>query len=136
MKKSIILSVIALALTIAPFQATNALDFEKVTLAKIENPNPFHLSIVKGDIETVKKLIELGTDVNKRWNGKTPAMYAAKYNKVEILELLVAHGANLKARSQNGISNVNGQTAYDFAKSSNAKEAMQYLSKALGKRGS
>ena len=47
-------------------------------------------------------------------------MYAAKYNKVAILKLLSDNGANLSARSQNGISNVTGKTAYDFAKSSNA----------------
>ena len=29
----------------------------------------------------------------------TPIMYAAKYNRTEILELLIIHGANLKAKS-------------------------------------
>lgn len=133
MKKTIILSAIALAFTFAPLHA-NTENFELPSIVKIEKASPFHLAIVKGDIETVKKLIELGTDVNKRWNGKTPAMYAAKYNKVAILKLLSDNGANLSARSQNGISNVTGKTAYDFAKSSNAKEAMQYLKKALGKK--
>ena len=127
MKKTIILSAIALVFTLAPLHA-NSENFETPSIVKIEKASPFHLSIVKGDIETVKKLIELGTDVNEKWNGMTPAMYAARYNKVEILKLLVSKGANLKARSKDG------HTAIHYAKISNAKDAMQYLKKALGKK--
>lgn len=129
MKKTIILSAIVLAFTLAPLHA-NTENFETFTILKIENPNPLHLSVVKGDIETVKKLIELGTDVNEKWNGMTPAMYAARHNKVEILKLLVSKGANLKVKSKDG------RTAVSYAKLSNAESALQYLKKALGKKAS
>lgn len=71
----------------------------------------------------VNKLIQLGADVNEASNGMTPAMYAAKYNRVDILELLVKNGAKLKKRSENGLN------AMDYAKRSNAKDALMYLKK-------
>jgi ankyrin repeat protein len=48
-------------------------------------------------------------------------MYAAKYNKVEILKLLVKHGADLRKRSDKGF------TAKRYAQLSNAKEALDFL---------
>ena len=83
--------------------------------------SPFCLAIVKGDLETVKKLIELGADVNEKSKGMTPAMYAAKYNKTAILQLLVKHGAEIKKKSEKGL------TAMDYAKQSNATDALAYL---------
>ncbi len=50
--------------------------------------NSFCKAIVQGDYEAVKKMIELGEDINQKSLGKTPAIYAARYNKVEILKLL------------------------------------------------
>ena len=79
------------------------------------------MSIVKGDIETVKKLIELGVNINEKSNGMTPAMYAARFNKVEILKLLVKHGADLKIKSDKG------NKVEKYAELSNAKEALVYL---------
>ncbi len=92
-------------------------EFETV----IPQTSPFCMAIVKGDTDTVKKLIELGTDVNQKSNGMTPLMYAARYNKVDIIKLLVKKGAKIKAR------NDKGYTALKFAKLSNAKEAIAIL---------
>lgn len=79
------------------------------------------MSIVKGDLETVKKLIDLGADVNASSNGMTPVMYAAKYNRVEILDLLIKEGAELKTRSEKGLN------AMDYAKRSKANDVLAYL---------
>ncbi|HMC00968.1 MAG TPA: ankyrin repeat domain-containing protein, partial [Flavobacteriaceae bacterium] len=71
---------------------------------------------------------DLGTDINDKSNGMTPAMYAAKFNRVEILELLIENGANLKARSDQG------WTAKKYAELSNAKEAKTVIENALTKK--
>lgn len=52
-------------------------------------------------------------------------MYAARHNRVEILKLLIAEGANLKVKSSNGFS------ALSWAKHSNATEAYHIIKKAL-----
>ena len=51
----------------------------------------------------------------------TPAMFAARYNKVEILELLIDKGADLTIRSNKG------WTVQKYAKLSNAQEALVVL---------
>ncbi|WP_434037682.1 ankyrin repeat domain-containing protein [Formosa sp. 4Alg 33] len=104
------------------------------------NPtNPFEISVVKpevnllctsiakGDTEIVRKLIDNGEDINKKSNGLTPAMYAAKYNRTEILELLINAGAKLKTKCNKGY------TALDYAKATNAKEAQELIEEVLNK---
>ncbi len=123
MKKTVIITAIALGFSFATLSATNSVsnssDLEIVK--PTPTVSPFCMSIVKGDIETVKKLIELGEDVNQKSNGMTPAMYAAKYNKVEILKLLVEKGADLKVKSDKG------HKAIKYAELSNAAETVAYL---------
>ena len=75
----------------------------------------------KGDLETVSKLIDLGQDVNKKSNGLTPAMYAAKFNRVDILKLLLEKGAKLKIKSEKGM------TAEQYAKLSNATDILTFM---------
>ena len=87
--------------------------------------NPFCKAIMKGDIVTVKKLIELGVDVNEKSVGLSPAMFAARYNKAEILQLLIDDGANLKLKSDKGY------TAKQYAEMSNATEALAVLETAM-----
>ena len=123
MRKTVIIIAVALGLTAPTLHATNRTftsnnSLEVKTQSKISS---FCLAIVKGDIETVKKLIELGSNVNEVSNGLTPAMYAAKFNKVEILKLLVKNGADLRKRSDKGF------TARRYAQLSNAEDALKYL---------
>lgn len=123
MKKTIIISALALGFAFSSSNAATSVEtnqFSAIIKSK-SDVSPFCLSIVKGDFETVKTLIELGADVNTKSNGMTPAMYAAKYNRMDILELLVKHGAELKKKSERGL------TAMDYAKQSHAKDAMAYL---------
>ncbi len=83
--------------------------------------NTFCKAIIQGDLETVKKMISLGEDVNQKSLGKTPAHYAARYNKPEILKLLIANGANLKKRCDKGY------TVKKYAELSNAKEVLEVI---------
>ncbi len=87
----------------------------------------FCKAILKGDVETVKKLIELGEDVNKKSLGMTPAHFAARYNKPEILKVLIANGANLKAKCDKGY------TVKKYAEMANADDAMAVLKNAMKK---
>lgn len=81
----------------------------------------FCKAIMQGDIDTVKRMIELGEDVNKKSLGMTPAIFAARYNKAEILKLLIENGADLTRRSDNG------WTIQKHAELSNAKEALEVI---------
>ena len=85
----------------------------------------FCKAVMKGDLETVKKLIELGEDVNQKSLGMAPIHYATRYNKVEVLKELIESGADLKIKCDKGF------TAVKYAELSNAKEALAVLETAL-----
>ncbi|AXT20699.1 ankyrin repeat domain-containing protein [Flavobacteriaceae bacterium AU392] len=123
MRKSLVIIAIALGFTAMPANASTFLETKTNSEASfVEGKvNAFCLSVAKGDIDTVKKLISLGTDVNEKSNGMTPLHYAAKYNRVEILKLLVENGAKLNKRCDKG------NTAVEYAKLSNAKDAIAVL---------
>ncbi len=133
MQKTIVVSVLVLALSVCSLKAfsseTSPQTFGETTLLMESgfDKSPLHMSIVNGDLETVKKLIDFGADVNQKWNGMTPAMYAARYNRVDILKLLIAKGANLKHRSDRG------HTASFYAKHSGATEAGALIEQTLAK---
>lgn len=104
-------------------ETTNLVATSVVTL----KVSTFCKAIMKGDIVTVKKLIELGEDVNRKSLGMTPAIFAAKYNKAEILQLLIDNGANVKIKCDKG------RSAKKHAELSNAKDALVVIEKALDK---
>jgi ankyrin repeat protein len=123
MRKTVLIIAVAMGLT-APFSYATNRTFTSNHFLEVNAQSeitPFCMSIVKGDFETVKKLISLGADVNEKSLGLTPAMYAAKFNKVEILKFLVEHGADLRKRSEQGF------TARRYAQLSNAQDALEYL---------
>jgi len=84
-------------------------------------PDIFCKAIIEGDIETVKSMIELGEDVNKKSLGKTPAIFAARYNKPEILKLLIENGADLSIKCDKGY------TAEKYAELSHAEAALKVI---------
>jgi len=56
------------------------------------------VATAKNDLELMKRLIDLGADVNKfNHAGGTALMYAAQYGYVDAARLLIAHGANVMA---------------------------------------
>jgi len=86
----------------------------------------FCKAIMQGDLETVRRLIDLGENVNKKSLGMTPAIFAARYNKAEILQLLIDRGADLRIRSDKGYS------VKKYAELSNASDALVVIEAALG----
>jgi ankyrin repeat protein len=85
---------------------------------------PLCAAILKGDVDTVKKFIEYGADVNERSNGMTPLMFAARYNKVAIVKLLLEKGADKAVKDEKG------NTAIKYAELSNSTEVVTLLKQA------
>ena len=123
MKKSIIY----LGITLMAFSSvssasnTNFIGNQKTLNIFYKSPASLTVAISKGDIEIVKKFIEGGTNVNKKLNGMTPLMYAARYNKVEIIKYLLLKGADRDIKDSQGF------TALKHAELSNAFEAIAVL---------
>lgn len=134
MQKTIVVTVMVFALTAGSLKALTLETFpqpfgETTHLLDMGiKDNPLHLSVIKGDLETVKKLIEFGADVNEKWKGKTPAILAARHNRVEILKYLIANGANLKMRCDKG------HNAAYHAKHSGAKDTALLIEQTLAKQ--
>lgn len=83
--------------------------------------SPLNVAVSKGDIEIVKKFIEYGADVNLMSEDMTPLMVAARYNKVEILNVLLANGARPYTKNEKGY------TALKYAEVSKATDAVAIL---------
>lgn len=128
--KKVILTLSLVALTmgstiLAADNTANATDFN-TELVKRVDISSFCKAVIKGDLETVSRLIDLGEDVNQKSLGMTPAMFAARYNKVEVLQILISNGADLKMQSSQGY------TAKRYAELSNATEALELIEIATG----
>ncbi|MEZ4969982.1 MAG: ankyrin repeat domain-containing protein [Flavobacteriaceae bacterium] len=131
MRKTILTVAMAFMFMVAGVRAESSNNYaisESVLMVKPGELSSFCKAIVKGDMETVKRLIELGEDVNQKSLGKTPAIFAARYNKYEILELLIANGADLKIKCDNGYN------AKKHAELSNATEALEVINANLKKK--
>jgi len=130
MRKTILTVAAALALVVT---GVNANEPSSTFNGALEAPvvlvelNSFCKAIMKGDIDTVKKLIELGEDVNQKSLGMAPIHFAARYNKADILKLLIDNGANVKKKCDKGY------TAKKYAELSNATEALEVLRLAMKK---
>ena len=127
MKKTAITLAILCIAFIGNINATHITSKENVTETEFIAPpeiNKFCMAIVKGDVATVKSLIEAGEKINKKSNGKTPIMYAARYNRIEIINLLLDNGAKLNRVCDNGMD------ALQYAEAAGAKEAVRILKQA------
>jgi ankyrin repeat protein len=123
MKKSIVYLGVALVAFTNVSLASNFKSFngDKKVIASAYDASPLNVAILKGDIQSVLKFIEYGADVNEKSEEMTPLMTAARYNKVEIIKILLAQGA------KPGVKNEKGFTALKYAQLSNAAEAVAIL---------
>lgn len=91
--------------------------------------NTFCQLIQAGNYKAVNSLIKDGVEINKESIKLTPLMYAARHNRAEIVQLLIANGADLHKRSSR-----KGYTALKWAKLSNATESYKIIYEALKKQ--
>ncbi|MES2410537.1 MAG: ankyrin repeat domain-containing protein [Bacteroidota bacterium] len=123
MKKTIIILGLALvAFTDVAFASTVSTPTTSTEI--IKGNSPLCNAIVKGDLATVKKFVEYGSDVNEMSNGVTPLMLAARYNKVDIIKYLMERGADKQIKDERG------NTALKYAENSKSQEAVDYLKQA------
>jgi hypothetical protein len=130
MKKTIIyLGITFMAFSSLSFASnTNFIGNQKTLNIFNVSPAPLVVAISKGEIETVKQIIESGTKVNKKLNGLTPLMYAARYNKVEIIKYLLQKGADRDIKDSQGF------TALNYAELSNAYDAIAVLKSSVNEQ--
>ena len=129
--KKVVFALSAFALTVAgTLEAAESVEEPVVLESSVvtEKLSPLCKAVVKGDVELVKKYIAQGVDVNLKSNGKAPAHYAARYNKAEILHILLESGADLNMRCDGGLS------VKRHAQLSNAKSALAVIKIAEKKR--
>lgn len=68
---------------------------------------PLHRAAMRGDIETLLTLLQEGRDVNEAmgpWYNTQPLAWAAEFNQLQALALLVEYGADLEHRNKQGFS--------------------------------
>jgi hypothetical protein len=125
MRKTILIGAAAFMFSATTAVAADRIHSTSITVETVNAPeselSSFCKAIMKGDIETVKKLIDLGEDLNKKSLGMTPAIFAARYNKAKILEVLIDKGADLSIRCNKG------WTVEKHAQLSNAKAVLAIL---------
>jgi ankyrin repeat protein len=103
MKKSILILGMALAISVNVSEASNLkLSVKNQVNSPVYTASPLHYAVCEGDIENVKKLIKYGSDVNKLSRDMSPLMLAARFNKVEIIKILLASGANPALENEKG----------------------------------
>ena len=76
---------------------------------------------MQGDVDKVRSLIATGESVNEKSLGMTPAMYAARYNKAEVMKVLLLNQANLNMKSDQGY------TVKEYAEMSKATDVLEVL---------
>lgn len=124
MKKAVIILGLIFIFT-NEIKASNCeLKIENQAEFSIYSNSPFHLAISKGDIETVKRFIKYGANINKIVNNMTPLMVAARFNQVEIIKILLENGA------EPSLENERGYTALHFAEFGKSAESIAILNKA------
>jgi len=117
-----------IAVSAAPLTSNELIETSNNEVIMTLEVNTFCKLITTGNIEAVKSMIAAGTDINQKSVGMTPLMYAARYNRVEIVNLLIAKGADLKTKSNRGF------TALEYAEMSKASDTYKIISDALNSK--
>jgi len=123
MKKSVIIlgvALVAFANVSMAANHTSVVGNPKIEVSRNFSA-PLHVAVSKGDLEVVKKFIAYGANVNEQSEDMTPLMIAARYNKVEIIKVLLENGARPEDKNEQGF------TALKYAQLSNATEAIAIL---------
>lgn len=117
----IVAMVLGLAINANPLN-TNSTSENLTATKSVTELDAFCKLIQQGNFEAVKSMIEAGVNINKKSIGMTPLMFAARQNRVKIVKLLIANGADLNVKSDKGY------TALKYAKMSKAWDAYNIIS--------
>lgn len=123
MKKSVVVLALALGFSISNLNASNVMlssEIDNVIVQPVE-VSPLCKAVATGNTEEVKRLINNGVDVNAKSNGLMPIHYAAKYNRVELIKVLITAGSKIHAACDQGY------TALRHAEKANADDAALFL---------
>lgn len=123
MKKSVVILALALGFSISNLNASNVnlASDENNVIVQTHEVSPLCKAVATGNTEEVKRLLNNGADVNAKSNGMMPIHYAAKFNRVEIIKLLITAGSEIHKPCDLGY------TALGLAKISKAVDAEQFL---------
>ena len=123
MKKSIIAFSLLVSVVGTTVASNNNPETLKVVTTSIKNVSPLSIAVAKGDYVTPFTFLKSGAESNEKSvaTGMTPLMYAARYNNVKLLKLLIENGADATVTSKIGYN------ALGYAKLSNAAEAVAFL---------
>lgn len=84
--------------------------------------DPLHAYARDGDIESIAKLLDQGSNINvKDSDGRTPLIWAVDRGNLRAVEILVAKGAEIYAKD------LEGQTALHYATVCELEEVAKYL---------
>lgn len=131
--KKLILTMVVCLFTFSVVNAkTNDKEPKKTKEEKTETiiyykVNAFCKLIKMGNYDAVKDLILAGENINTKSTGLTPLMFAARYNKAEIVKLLIDKGAKLKTKSDKRVK----MTALQIANISKAVDAIKVIEEAM-----
>ncbi|MUU77941.1 ankyrin repeat domain-containing protein [Winogradskyella endarachnes] len=123
MKKSVVVLALALGFSISNLNASNVVvssEINDVIVQPVE-VSPLCRAVATGNTEEVKRLINNGADVNAKSNGMMPIHYAAKYNRVELIKVLITAGSEIHKSCDKGY------TALRHAEKANADDAALFL---------
>ena len=76
-----------------------------VVLAATAFAGPIHTAAKTGDLAGVQAELDKGVDVDEgddSWPGMTPLHYASDEGHTKVVELLIANGADVNAKNDNG----------------------------------
>jgi ankyrin repeat protein len=123
MKKSVVVLALALGFSISNLNASNVILSSEVDNAIIQTVevSPLCKAVATGNTEEVKRLIKNGVDVNAKSNGMMPIHYAAKYNRVELIKILITAGSEIHESCDQGY------TALRLAEKAKANDAALFL---------
>ncbi|MDO1501439.1 ankyrin repeat domain-containing protein [Winogradskyella maritima] len=123
MKKTSIILALALGLFTISVNANEILTETSSTelVSPISEVSALCKAAATGDIDTVKQLIANGNKLDVKSNGMLPIHYAAKYNRVEVIKVLITAGSDVHTLCDKGYS------ALRHAEKTNAKDAALFL---------
>ena len=135
-----LITICSVGLALQPYITNDALSISAFIGLALTTKNLLHAKLKKDVFETplcqairkneatnVKALIAAGMDVNKRnfLSNQTPLILAAQYGNKEIINTLIAAGADLQ------VSDIQKKTALDYAKTNGHFGASKIIETAL-----